>query len=255
MQNRHSKKTRVMSGSGSSPPQQPNQQSSAVQLEEKDLKSPNKKNCTPRSKRKSREDNRRNSTSSLMDTVDLENPSASGLGSSSVSGAPKPAGKMPIPRLTNNRSPRPPSTILLLPSQSQSPSPTTNVNKSKFIPIQPKPQGNNSNSNSSNGSEDGLSVPTLPQLKEEENIFGAALDPLEVHWGSEGTSHDDEIAGLTQPGDPNFDSLSPKAQNAGLSQLRVLLQQNEGKLCTEHCFLLIAILWVVFLQLKRRHQQ
>ena len=236
MQNRHSKKTRVMSGSGGSPPQLPNSQSAAVQLEEKDLKSPTKKNCTPRSKRKSKDDSRRNSTSSQMDTADLDTPSASGLGSSSVPGVPKPAGKMPIPRLTNNRSPRPPSTILLLPNQSQSPSPTTSVNKSKFIPIQPKPQGSNSNSNSSNGSEDGLSAPTLPQLKEEESIFGAAVDPLEVHWGSEGTSHDDEIAGLTQPGDPNFDSLSPKAQNAGLSQLRVLLQQNEGTLCIQDCF-------------------
>lgn len=123
---------------------------------------------------------------------------------------------------------------MLLLTSSQSPSPTTGVNKPKFVPIQPKPQGNNSNSSSSSSaSENGLT--SLPQLKEEDGLFGNVMDPLEAQWG-EGTSHDDEIAGLTQPGEPSFDSLSPKAHNVELSQLRVLLQQNEGQ-CAKYLFL------------------
>ena len=64
------------------------------------------------------------------------------------SGGVKPSGKVPIPRL-NNRSPRPSSAILILPTQ-QSISPT--ISKPKFVPIQPKPCENGT---------------PLPQLKED----------------------------------------------------------------------------------------
>ena len=67
------------------------------------------------------------------------------------------SGKVAIPRL-NNRSPRPSSAILILPTQ-QSISPT--ISKPKFVPIQPKPCENGT---------------SLPQLKEDLEGAGAIFD-------------------------------------------------------------------------------
>ena len=116
--------------------------------------------------------------------------------------ATKPSGKVAIPRLPNNKSPRPSSAIVLVPTAPQQPS-SPQTSKTKFVPIQPKPC-------------DGAVV--LPQLKEENS---AATD----QW--EGL-HDEELANYwPQPG-LNGECHSPKP-NQELSQLRVLLEQNEGK--------------------------
>ncbi len=224
MQNRHSKKTRVSSSTTSPPPQA----SPSVPLaDEADPKASsnnnNKKGCT-RSKRKQRgEENKRNAVSS-MEPAEMEG-TPSCATSASTSAASQPAGKVAIPRLSNNRSPRPPqSTILLLPSHSQSPSPTINISKPKFVPIQPKPHC---------AIENGLAAPSLPQLKEEDSNRRAAPESsLEGPWVEGLThSHDEELAHYwSQPGEAITDSLSPKVPNNELSQLRVLLEQNEGKL-------------------------
>jgi hypothetical protein len=190
--------------------------------EETEPKASNKKGCT-RSKRKQRgEDNKRNAS---IDSTEMEgtasasttNPSAA---STSTAAPNQPASKVAIPRLASNRSPRPSSGILLLPSHSQSPSPT--ISKPKFVAIQPKPHF---------ASDNGLAAPSLPQLKEEEANRRAGPEQLEGPWVEALThSHDDELAHYwSQPGEAITDSLSPKVQNNELSQLRVLLEQNEGK--------------------------
>ena len=68
-------------------------------------------------------------------------------------------------------------------------------------------------------------------MKEEETSRRAGTKPLEGSWVEALThSHDDEIAHYwSQPGEAITDSLSPKVQNNELSQLRVLLEQNEGE--------------------------
>lgn len=145
------------------------------------------------------------------------NPSAA---STSTAAPNQPASKVAIPRLASNRSPRPSSGILLLPSHSQSPSPT--ISKPKFVAIQPKPHF---------ASDNGLAAPSLPQLKEEETNRRTGPEQLEGSWVEAlAHSHDDELAHYwSQPGEAITDSLSPKVQNNELSQLRVLLEQNEGK--------------------------
>ena len=222
MQSRHSKKTRVSSSTASPPPQAPPPASLSDETEPKASSSNNnKKGCT-RSKRKQRgEENKRNAFSST-ELTDVEGTSSSAP-SASASTAPQLTGKVAIPRLINSRSPRPPqSTILLLPSHSQSPSPTINISKPKFVPIQPKPHC---------AAENGLVAPSLPQLKEEDSSHRAGPESLESQWVETLThSHDDELAHYwSQPGEVITDSLSPKVQNNELSQLRVLLEQNEGK--------------------------
>ncbi|XP_046442760.1 uncharacterized protein LOC124193138 isoform X5 [Daphnia pulex] len=219
VQSRHSKKTRVSSSNASPLPQA----APAVPLpEETEPKASNKKGCT-RSKRKQRgEDNKRNAS---IDSTEMEgtasastaNPSAA---STSTAAPNQPASKVAIPRLASNRSPRPSSGILLLPSHSQSPSPT--ISKPKFVAIQPKPHF---------ASDNGLAAPSLPQLKEEEANRRAGPEQLEGPWVEALThSHDDELAHYwSQPGEAITDSLSPKVQNNELSQLRVLLEQNEAK--------------------------
>ncbi|XP_032798701.2 uncharacterized protein LOC116935513 isoform X1 [Daphnia magna] len=211
VQSRHSKKTRVSSSTASPLPQAP----PAVPLpEETEPRASNKKSCT-RSKRKQRgEENKRNVS---VDSTEVEGTASTPT--SSASTAPnQPAGKVAIPRLTSNRSPRPTSAILLLPSHSQSPSPT--ISKPKFVAIQPKPLS---------ASDNGLAAPSLPQLKEEETSRQAGPEPQEGSWVEALThSYDDELARCwSQPGEAITDSLSPKVQNTELSQLRVLLEQNE----------------------------
>lgn len=199
-----------MSTSTTSPPPQ------APVAEEVEPKAASKKNCT-RSKRKQRGEENKRTAGSIVEPAEME-----GF-TSGCSTAPQPAGKVAIPRLSNNRSPRPPSAILLLPNHSQSPSPTININKPKFVPIQPKPHCANEN---------GLVAPSLPQLKEEDTSRGrTAPESLEGPWGeTHAHSHDDELARYwSQPGEAITDSLSPKVPNAELSQLRVLLEQNEGE--------------------------
>ena len=68
-------------------------------------------------------------------------------------------------------------------------------------------------------------------MKEEETSRRAGTKPLEGSWVEALThSHDDEIAHYwSQSGEAITDSLSPKVQNNELSQLRVLLEKNEGK--------------------------
>ena len=210
VQNRHNKKSKV-SSLASSP-----QQSSPVLLQqpqssEKEANKPStsKTKAYPRNKRKHKSGSQIESTSKeLSESISMSSPSLSS----------KPVGKVAIPRLS-----RPNSAILFLPTHSQSPSPTINTNKPKFVPIQPKPCG----------SDNGLPIPSLPQLKEEETSRGVPVDMPEGPWG-EGTSHDDELAHYwaAQIGEPSTDSLSPKpaAPQNKLSQLRVLLEQNEGEL-------------------------
>lgn len=189
-----------------------------------------KKGCT-RSKRKQRGDeSTKRNAGSVMDSAEMEGPSSAspcgGTSSASATVTNQTAGKVAIPRISNNRSPRPTSAILLLPGNSQSPSPTINISKPKFVPIQPKPHCT---------SENGLATtPSLPQLKEEETNRRAASDLLEGPWGEAlAHSHDDELARFwSQPGEAITDSLSPKVPNAELSQLRVLLEANEGELVT-----------------------
>ncbi|XP_057377035.1 uncharacterized protein LOC130698421 [Daphnia carinata] len=214
VQSRHSKKTRVSSSTASPLPQAP----PAVPLpEETEPRASNKKSCT-RSKRKQRgEENKRNVS---VDSTEVEGTASTPTSSASTSSAPnQPAGKVAIPRLATNRSPRPTSAILLLPSHSQSPSPT--ISKPKFVAIQPKPLF---------ASDNGLAAPSLPQLKEEETSRQAGPEPQEGSWVEAlAHSYDDELARCwSQPGEAITDSLSPKVQNPELSQLRVLLEQNEA---------------------------
>lgn len=142
----------------------------------------------------------------------------------SVAQTTQPTGKVAIPRLSNNRSPRPtPAPILLLPSHSQSPSPTI-ISKPKFVPIQPKPRC---------ATDNGPSALSLPQLKEEEGIRRSAPESLEAAWSETlAHSHDDELAHYwSQTGEIIPECPSPKVSNAAreeLSQLRVLLEQTEG---------------------------
>lgn len=208
-----------MSSSTASPP--PQAPPAASLPEEPEPKASNKKGCA-RSKRKQRGDETKRNIGSVMDTVEMEGTSSVSL-SGSTSTATQPVGKVAIPRLSNNRSPHPTSAILLLPSHSQSPSPTINISKPKFVPIQPKPHC---------ASENGLAAPSLPQLKEEETNRRAVPDSLEGPWGEAlAQSQDDELANYwSQPGEAITDSLSPKVPNAELSQLRVLLEANEGEL-------------------------
>lgn len=214
MQSRHNKKTRVSSSTASPLPQAT---PSASLPEESEPRASNKKSCT-RSKRKQRgEENKRNAS---VDSTELEGTASTATTSASTSSAPnQPAGKVAIPRLASNRSPRPTSAILLLPSHSQSPSPT--ISKPKFVAIQPKPHF---------ASDNGLATPSLPQLKEEETSRPAGPEPNEGSWVEALThSYDDELARCwSQPGEAITDSLSPKVPNTELSQLRVLLEQNEG---------------------------
>ena len=219
VQNRHNKKTKVSSLVSS--PQQSSpillQQPSTTQSIEKESIKPG----TSKSNKPCIRNKRKHKSGSQIEMISKElNEMTETISMSSPSLSSKPVGKVAIPRL--NRSPRPSSAIVFLPTHSQSPSPTINSNKPKFVPIQPKP------------CENGLAPPSLPQLKEEETSrCGTAVDMLEGPW-AEGTSHDDELAHYwaAQPGEPITDSLSPKpaAPQNNLSQLRVLLEQNEGEL-------------------------
>ncbi len=161
-----------------------------------------------------------------IDSTEMEGTSSASTANTSsaftsvVAAPTQPSSKVAIPRLASNRSPRPSSGILLLPNHSQSSSPT--ISKPKFVAIQPKPHF---------ASDNGLSAPSLPQMKEEETSRRAGTKPLEGSWVEALTrSHDDEIAHYwSQSGEAITDSLSPKVQNNELSQLRVLLEKNEGK--------------------------
>lgn len=211
VQNRHNKKSKVSSLT-SSPLQSSPVLLQQPQSNEKEASKPStsKTKAYPRNKRKHKSGSQIESTSKeLSEAISMSSPPLS----------TKPVGKVAIPRLS-----RPNSAILFLPTNSQSPSPTINTNKPKFVPIQPKPCGS---------SENGVPAPSLPQLKEEETSRGMPVDMPEGHW-AEGTSHDDELAHYwgAQIGESNTDSLSPKpaAPQNKLSQLRVLLEQNEGEL-------------------------
>ena len=168
------------------------------------------------------------------------------------------SGKVAIPRLPHNRSPRPSSTstILLLPSQSTSNSPTalSTVGKPKFVPIQPKP--------CENGTGHGTSSACLPQLKEEEDSGVARTGPGLPDW--DGGLHDEELANYwSQPGgDNSVDCPSPKVQThqaqQELSQLRVLLEQNEGEFLIRRMQFVRFSCFTLFqncLQLKPRSRQ
>ena len=168
------------------------------------------------------------------------------------------SGKVAIPRLPHNRSPRPSSTstILLLPSQSTSNSPTalSTVGKPKFVPIQPKP--------CENGTGHGTSSACLPQLKEEEDSGVARTGPGLPDW--DGGLHGEELANYwSQPGgDNSVDCPSPKVQThqaqQELSQLRVLLEQNEGEFLIRRMQFVRFSCFTLFqncLQLKPRSRQ
>lgn len=222
MPNRHSKKTKV-SGSANASPQPP---PPPPPLDDKEIKATaNGTKKVSRSKRKLKEEEAGFSKGATAEPVVEAEAGVTGV-----------SGKVPIPRLVsaNRSSPaRLPALALVPGHHSQSPSPTS-VGKPKFVPIQPKPSSS-SGAEGHNGLS-GLACPSLPQLKEEDSNSRPASDLLEGGWG-EGACHDEELANYwsvaQQPGESiTENSLSPKpAQQAQteLSQLRVLLEQNEGR--------------------------
>lgn len=235
--NRHNKKTKVSGSISSSPPPLP-----APTEDLKETKSSivttnggGKKNS--RNKRKLKGDQVGCSKSANGLSVGITGMESTGaLEIETIATNNKMTGKVPIPRLIsiNRSSPaRLPSLSVISGNQSQSPSPTAGTSgKPKFVPIQPKPTGL---SESGQNGLTSMGCPSLPQLKEEDSNSRVATDLLEMPWG-EGASHDEELVNYwsagQQPGESMTDSLSPKpaqlAQNEQLSQLRVLLEQNEG---------------------------
>ena len=217
--NRHSKKTKV-SGSAAGSPQPP---PPPPLVDDKETKAASAANGTKKGSRSKRK----------LKSEELAKPAAGAEPVAAAAEAEQAAamnlpGKVPIPRLISlNR-----SSPVRLPAHSKSPSPTI-AGKPKFVAIQPKPSNNAIPEQGLSS----LSSYSLPQLKEEDSNSRPPNDLLEGVWTEGAAYHDDELANYWsvshQHGEPiTENSLSPKpAQQAHteLSQLRVLLEQNEGK--------------------------